>query len=333
MSLRVQTSRVSEKQVIREIRESFGLNQYPFTDMDDNLILLAFTPTCGGNIISRNTQKIIQNTYGTCNFQTLEFYGDRILYDVFTGIFYGMFGLTNTPQFLTNLMSYMTKNRTLTDIMLNKGACKYLRSRTYTIREDRSFHNICADAFEALIGALYVHLNQTGLNHVTYITEWLLKNTEVSFLLRQYLNSVGMDNTLVYNAVDRESLINKINSYREEDLQRLEKLRPELGEELYFSILNALEEELVSEEDFAPFSVIVDVNEPLYSVYDKLEWTYSAPEYDDTFGRYFVYGYPGGKEKIIGVGETPEEAIEDTRNYLLHMGYIVNMKNPKRYFG
>jgi dsRNA-specific ribonuclease len=333
MSLRVQTSRASEKQVIRDIRESFGLNQYPFQDMDDNLILLAFTPRCGGNMTSRNTQRITQNTYGACNFETLEFYGDRILYDVMTGIFYGIFGLTNTPQFLTKLMSYMTRNRTLTDIMLNKGACKYLRTGTYTIREDRSFHNICADAFEALIGALYVHLNQLGLNHVTYITEWLLRNTDTSFLLREYLNSVGMDNTLVYNAVDREGLINRINSYREEDLRRLEKLRPELGEELYFNILTALEEELVSEEDFAPFSVIVDVNEPLYYIYDKLQWTYSAPEYDDVFERYFVRGYPAGKEKIIGVGKTEEEAIEDTRNYLLHMGYIVNMKNPKRYFG
>nr|WIL02735.1 RNAse III [Cedratvirus borely] len=333
MSLKVQTSRISEREIIRDIRESFGLNQYPFQDMDDNLILLAFIPKCGGSMISRNTQRIIQNTYGTCNFETLEFYGDRILYDVMTGIFYGIFGLTNTPQFLTNLMSYMTRNRTLTDIMLNKGACKYLRTRTYTIREDRSFHNICADAFEALIGALFVHLNQLGLNHVAYITEWLLKNTETSFLLRQYLNSVGMDNTLVYNAVDREGLINRINSYREEDLQRLEKLRPELGEELYFNILSALEEELVSEEDFAPFSIIVDVDEPLYHIYDKLEWTYSAPEYDDVFERYFIHGYPAGKEKIIGVGKTEAETIEDARNYLLHMGYIVNMKNPKRYFG
>lgn len=333
MSVKVQTSRVSEKQVIRDIRASFGLDRAPFTDMDDNLILLAFTPTCGGGMISRETERIIQNTYGACNFETLEFYGDKILYDVMVGIFYGIFGLTNTPQFLTNLMSYMTRNRTLTDIMLNKGACKYLRTRTYIIREDRNFHNICADAFEALIGALYVHLNLLGLNHVTYITEWLLKNTETSFLLREYLNSVGMDNTLVYNAVDRENLVGRINSYREDDLQRLENLRPQLGEDLYYNILGALREDLVSEGDFAPFSVIVDVNEPLHSIYDKLQWNYFAPEYDEVFERYFIDGYPGGKEKIIGIGKSPEDAIEDARNYLLHMGYIVNMKNPKKYFG
>ena len=70
-----------------------------------------------------------------------EFYGDRILYGIIASLLYDFFGLSKSPQFYTLLISDITSNRLLTDLMLNKKACEFVRSGQYTIIDQKRFHN------------------------------------------------------------------------------------------------------------------------------------------------------------------------------------------------
>jgi len=59
------------KEIIRMIRDIFGLNEYPFDGMDNDIIFLAFMPKCYG---ADDLKEKLKGKYGTCDHQTLEFY-------------------------------------------------------------------------------------------------------------------------------------------------------------------------------------------------------------------------------------------------------------------
>jgi len=176
--MRVYPLPLSLKEFVSRVKSIFGLDKFPFEDIDDDLLLLAFTANC--NYIREKHELLA--AYGTCDHESLEFYGDRVLYDVISLILYDIFGLQITPGLLTRIMSFITSNRTLTDVMLNKNACVLVRSFPYTI----TGHNECADSFEALIGALFVHLVNKRLNHSEYISRWILDNTTIPGFLEEY---------------------------------------------------------------------------------------------------------------------------------------------------
>lgn len=174
MSRTIVPIKLTEFQFINQIKSLFGLNEKPFNNIDSDLLLLAFIPTCTKDpkILTKGTSVRLQRKFGVCNHQTLEFYGDRILYDAITYIIYDLFGVDSTPELLTNIFNLLSSNRFLTDIMIDKDACKFVRSDIYNIAETRTrFHNICADSLEALVGALFVHLNQNKLDHSVYIRD------------------------------------------------------------------------------------------------------------------------------------------------------------------
>src|SRR5438552_486181 len=130
----IYTAKISELDLIKQIRSLFGLNESPFDTLDNDFILLAFIPACISNNYNLNQATLVRlkKKYGVCDHQMLEFYGDRVFYDVLAIILYDLFGLNNTPSFLTALNNYLASNRLLADLMLNKDACKYVRSLNYT---------------------------------------------------------------------------------------------------------------------------------------------------------------------------------------------------------
>ncbi|SNW62692.1 Ribonuclease III [Orpheovirus IHUMI-LCC2] len=188
----IQTENITEEETIKEVRYMFGLDNYPLNDMDDYLILLAFTPIDNDiNNISDNTKIIWMEKYGIDNNESLEFYGDRVLYGVMSSVLFKIFGLGCTPHFLTQTMSSFTNNRILTELMLNKGGCFLLRTNNYTIEnKKKKFHNKCADCLEALIGAIFIHLLNKGLDYNYYIAEWLLSNTNIMDYINDYILNI-----------------------------------------------------------------------------------------------------------------------------------------------
>ena len=141
-------------------------------DIDNDLLLIAFNVRC-------NDMRL-KSKFGICTMQALEFYGDRMLYTVVTDMMYDILGINTTPGYLTFVTQELTTNRFITEIMLNKKACDLVRGiRTVNISLDtRRVHNSCADAFEALIGAFYVHLKYKQKdNIIKNIRDWLEVNT------------------------------------------------------------------------------------------------------------------------------------------------------------
>lgn len=128
-----------------------------------------------------------------------------------------------TPHFYSVLNRDLTKNRLLTDLMINKNACNLVRSNfNYRIGVRKGqFHNICADSFEALIGAIFVHLKTRRLDYMLYIKNWLLKNTELPFVLKKHLNDMGYENKTVYIVNNRKYLL-------DEWIQQYEMLKNQL---------------------------------------------------------------------------------------------------------
>lgn len=308
--------------IIYLIRNVFGFTEYPYEDMDSDMILLAFTPKCQFNLESSSRLK---DKYGTCDHQILELYGDRILYGVIANILYELFGLTMTPHFYTTLNSILTKNRFLTDIMIDKQACELVRSQQYVIKEGLKFHNQCADSFEALIGAIFIHLKTKRVDYMTQIKNWLLKNTGLPYVLKQYLNENGFSEKIVYVVNDRETLRrNWIKGY-ELLKSELVNQRSSINNETYQYLINAYSTlQNVTIDDFSFTGIIINDNTFLSKIFEYLQWPYSGPILTDN--GYIIEGIPNGISTVIGTGESADEAIDSAGNYLLLRGYIVPMK-------
>lgn len=331
MSTKIRTINTGNAKLVNIIKDTFGLNDEPFSDIDDDLLLLAFIPEYSN--VSKSIKSRLRKKYDTDSNETLEFFGDRILYGIIANILYDMFGLGNNPKFLTQATIYLTNNRLLTDIMLDKKACGFVRSNDYVINDRGSrFHNMCADSLEALIGALYVHLTEKRLDQTHYITQWLLKNTNITFYLREYLDTIGRYTVQVYNSNDKEALLQENMRNNEQVLATLESLKDDLDYDVYQGLYDIVSSDIPNIDDFAETSIVVRSNTPLQSIYQQLGWTYENPEYDSLLEVYYIYGYPRGIRKPIANGTTPEEAIENAYTYLKNMGYIYVTKEVQRYF-
>lgn len=112
------------KTIISDIREIFGLNEYPYQNIDNDLLLISFTPKC-----KINQQPNLNLKYQTCNHQSLEFYGDKCFYSVIASLLFDIFGLSPSPGFLTNLTNKLTKNILFFDLMRDKNACILVRGK------------------------------------------------------------------------------------------------------------------------------------------------------------------------------------------------------------
>ena len=321
----------NEATLIKNIRDTFGLNSPPFDTIDNDLLLLAFIPNCQIRNIDNTTYTRLRSKYKTCSHQTLEFYGDRILYGVISSLMIDVFGLENTPGFLTDLIQELTNNRTLTDIMLSKVACPYVRGAPYSIVDDRKFHNSCADSFEAMVGVLFYHAQKMNMDVIKTIKEWLLQNTNIAFYLSAYLQEQGITNIRNYTLLDKQKLVDKVNTRHRERLAVLEKERENLDPELYNTLLEKLNENY-SLNDFAVKTIIINPTDTLGQIYQKLGWTYRSPQFNSDINSYSIIGYPHGTEKSIGYGQTPDEAIANARQYLTEMGYITPTIPLQRYF-
>lgn len=136
----------------------------------------------------------------------------------------------------------------------------------------------------------------------------------------------------MYTPADRERLMKQVENKRIMLLSGMEELREELGEEVYATFQTIVQNEVVDPKEFATRSIIVQPTGLLSQIYQLLGWKYQPPKYNPDYDSFVMIGYPGGKEKPIGWGVISQEAEDDARNYLLLMGYIINMKPITRYY-
>lgn len=299
MTQYIKTVDKSPSDFIKIIRYNFGLNEYPFDYMDDNLIMLAFTPACKNSLIPKNTKFIIKEKYGICDHQSLEFYGDKVLYLVISSILNTIFGLAIVPKIQTEIMSYLTSNRMLTDIMLDSDGCSYVRFRDYKIYYDKKpFHNICADSFEALVGALFYHLENERLDVLENIRKWILKHTIFPHIIKEYLIDNNYDND-VYVINKRDIIRTNWNLHYNDSL---------------------------SINSFPYVGLIITHNEYLVDIFRSLGWKY---EFKKSRNLYSLV-VPAITGDIVFKGDNVEKIINNVKNFLYETGYVVELQHIKK---
>jgi hypothetical protein len=314
----------SDEDIVSHVRDIFGLYEYPYDDMDDDIILLAFVPS---KMISSDRSNNFKYKYGTDNHQSLEFYGDKILYGVIASILYELFGLSMTPHFYSTLNANLTKNRLLTDLMMDKNSCNLVRTTIYNINVTgrQKFHNVCADSFEALIGAIFIHLKIKRLDYMIHIKNWLLKNTGLPFVLKKYLNDMGFEDKVIYVVNDREKLLERWKNAYELLKRDLSTKTPFIDKMVYDSLMRSYSKaQDISEKDFSFTGIIINPNSDIKQIFTSLQWPFSEPFLK--YNNYIMEGYPNGIPTTIGIGSTPKESIADAMIFMNSRGYTVPMR-------
>ena len=171
------------------IRNVFKINDNPeLANISNKLLSIAFLNNCG--IVNSNH----------CKITTLAYYGDRIMYTIMVDIMYDIYGLHAGSHTLTQIQYLVASNNFYINIMLAKDACKYLKVKSQFVDKN------CADAFEALIGAFFVHLRFK--NYIQIIKAWVLENTGIKEFIENYA-SYKIDNTVTKNTFKRLKKLNK----------------------------------------------------------------------------------------------------------------------------
>lgn len=309
---------VNYERLVHEIRQSLNLDKYPFNLITDNLLLMCFVPKCRIDgyppvLITDSKRRELVDAYGACDHQTLEYYGDRLLYVVVSDIVESSLALRSSPGVLSTIINYLTNNKTITLLFQEKGICQYVRSHRYIISKEKGkTHNFCGDSFEALLGAMFYSFKNSDFNYIKKVKDWLLKNTNIIQVYRDYLRAINMGEVKVFTASDIDALLSKqddiVNSIlddRDED------------------IIQILNESYFSRADFSDHTLVVSESETLEEIYHKLAWVYRSPIYDRELDAFFMYGYPNGVRRVISTGDNENEALENGRLTLANLGYIL----------
>lgn len=311
--MKVVTSKTKDDILIQDIKTTFKLNERPYSTIDKDLLLLAFVPTC------KIDKKYLKTKYGTCDHQSLEFLGDKILYGVMADILYESLGLGGEPSTFTTLMTKLTNNRILTDLMVDVDACKFVRTEDYTINNNsKNFHNQCADSFEALVGALFIHFKED--NYCRYIKEWILKYTKIPYILRIELDRMGFIDEPVYIINNREDLRNAYLKEYEDLIKKYKEINPD----------EIVDIPIISLDYFSEKCYIVNPDTPIDVIYSYLGWKYEDPINNN--GILQLIGYPKGQKYIIAMGDTFGDVLTEAEKYLISKGYIMNNIDFKRNF-
>lgn len=94
--------------------------------------------------------------------------------------------LSQNPGMYTSLNEELTNNKSLNKLMVDKNVCNLVRTEKYYIDDTQSSSiNPCSDSFKALIGALYIYFKNLNMDYIENIKYWLLKNTQLPFLIYQ----------------------------------------------------------------------------------------------------------------------------------------------------
>lgn len=135
--------KLSKKEILDMTRKRMHLTGY-WADIPDDLLYIA--------IISRSDTATL-GKIGIEKFETLEFYGDRVLNLCAVHLLMSMFKLSIPLADLGEFYSYITRNNTLTRFMIELRLCFEIHPDLIGIHLDR--HNRCGDSFEAIMGLMY----------------------------------------------------------------------------------------------------------------------------------------------------------------------------------
>lgn len=164
---------------MEDLKSKLGLIGTIWEDIDPDLLLSAFIPESEKPSISPGTRKRLFQKYGWDNYEFLEFIGDAVLSVLHNTMVVERkireAKLMKRPGFYTNELG---KNITFYCYMKKKGLCDEIIRPSETVYRWK----MCADVFEAIVGALFwdlFHRKGLGYSAMDTVKEWYLKNWPV----------------------------------------------------------------------------------------------------------------------------------------------------------
>lgn len=274
--------KVSNDKIIEDIRYYLDLNRSPYSNIDGDLLLLAFTPVC-----DVETQTLLEKRYSRCNHDTLKIIGDKICIGTFTDILYEYVQLSADSGLYTKLMNTLMDSKTLTNIMTDREVCNLIRSPSY--RTDK-FPNYCSDSLKALVGAMFIHFSDHQMDFMELIKHWFLRSTALPFKIHKLFNSLHYKSRIpVYFYNDKEGIVSELPS-------------------------------TMTENDIADKCIILNTLPTISDIYTLLNWYYQGPLLNHHI--YIIEGEPNGQRRSIGEGITHQIAINNAINFLKLGRYI-----------
>ena len=143
--------------------------QYPLIEeIDDNLILLSIIEP--QSLISLSLKERLVEKYQSKDYDRLEFLGDAVLELLISDL---LFKKGITVGKMSKMRSVIVRNVSLICLMNDKKLCNI----------NVSINKSCADIFEAIIGAVYIHLNQYDVNPIKIMTQWFIDIWNINYII------------------------------------------------------------------------------------------------------------------------------------------------------
>lgn len=192
-----------------------GVLNYPLIDdIDADLIMLA--------IIEPATQlylplynKLLKK-YQAINNDRLEFLGDAVLELIISDILYQR-GIKLASE-LSKIRSVLVRNVSLICLMNDRNLCD----------TNKTIGKNCADMFEAIVGAIYLHLNQNdNINPIKIMIKWMNDIWNMNIIIDDILKHPKDEN--ICEAIQRsygDYIVptRPYFGYIKDDYERLEKI-------------------------------------------------------------------------------------------------------------
>ena len=213
---------------IIKIKEDLNIVNYnKLSDIDNYLILVAFTHSSWKWDNEQSIGKMLQEKFDLYNYEFIEYIGDRILKAI---------NLRKIDELVTNLK--IEKNSKLYTILqselesnLIQSCISYLKLPICrTVIKDKSQklnYKICSDSLEAIIGMFYYHLTNKKIDFseiISIINEWYMNETGVlqlfnyikNIIKKEYNNFKTYDANF-WNLIAEEMILFCINKNKKYD--------------------------------------------------------------------------------------------------------------------
>jgi dsRNA-specific ribonuclease len=164
---------------VDDVKEDLALNEYPFDDIDPAFILQVLTWKGANSNPSNIVRELIKKSQ-IPSADELEFIGDGVLHIIFT------MSVAKYPLSVGNMTKFrseLERNSNLFIYATELDLCRGMNQKIVNPRgkmsknpNQKSAMKSCADIFESLIGAMYIHLfygKSMRYNAIEYIEIWL----------------------------------------------------------------------------------------------------------------------------------------------------------------
>lgn len=172
--------------VVAEHLKNTILNYDLIRNIDNDLVLLAILDP-GTNISTKLKNRLLKK-YKMINYDKIEFLGDAVLELIVREII--LKKNLSVPD-MAKLTSKIVRNVSLICLMNDRKLC----NRSITIKKS------CVDVFEAIVGAVYIHLNDYDINVIKIMNNWFVEVWNIENLIDDMINHPDEEN--MCNAIQR----------------------------------------------------------------------------------------------------------------------------------